>query len=206
MPTKWVVSAHAAAYTKSISGRECIELIPLPTGIELVQFIPEGDTYFDGWEAYNLLMSNPPAFTAVTTLPGYRINRGPSVPAYKIVGDKTWVDSLNLFASGIFVAGDTYHRDERTRYLVPNQWYSLKELLDNQVKSGDTIYWLACRAWFSGDRRLPSPGEPKPKPPPLPPRPLQPPPLPPRPRIGLPPGVLGSVPPGTMHPNTHNWR
>src|SRR5262249_33666959 len=120
----------------------------------------------EGVRAYRALMSNPPDLNAVTKLPGYRVHRGPTVPAYWIYGDKKWWDDVaNCSASGVFIAGDTYHRDGRTSYVAPNEWFSLDSMLNaGGVGPGDTIYWLACRSWCLPDNSvLPAPSaDPKP--------------------------------------------
>ena len=198
MPRAWVVSCHGSTSMEDVqvgsSARtiRAVRLIPVPPGIRFVHFVSEG-TVLDaaGWPAYNALMGSPPDFDAVERIPGYTVFDGASLPDYELTGDDNWVDANNLSASGIFVVGDTLHRDPMTLYLGPGDTYSLGQFFnDPEVRAGDTVYWIACRAWLKDGRLV---GFPKP-PPPLPSRP------PPARATGQISSMLGGLPPGTMSP------
>jgi hypothetical protein len=201
MPRTWVISCHAAISMqdaqvgKSNTTIKAVQLIPVPNGVTLIHFDSEAKVLVGGWEAYNALMKNPPAIGTVQKIKGYKKFTGPSIPNYFMTGEKDWIDSNGLSASGIFIAGDTYHRDPMTLYLLPGQQYTLKEFFeDPEVKTGDTVYWLACRAWMK-DGRLVSFPAPLPAPPGPPPS---------RGAVGgignmlsaLPPGSISSIPRG----------
>jgi hypothetical protein len=197
MPTNWVISAHAASYMQDqkvgSSTIKVVELIRLPPGVSFIHFVPEatGFPVDTAWVAYNCLMTNPPDIAGVKKVPGQKQFKGVSLPNYKITGDNSWIDGLGQSASGIFIAGDTYHKDARTYYIPAGQWYSLKQFFDEGwAQAGDIIFWLCCRSWMN------SKGEsvPFPSPPPPPPRPLKPPPVPTSVLAGLKPGSVHSAP------------
>jgi hypothetical protein len=206
MPRNWVVSCHGAV---SMSDRQVgtsstvkvIELIPVPPGVKFVQFVPEAtllDSGVAGWPGYNCLMQSPPDFAGVSRIPGYNVFSGVSLPNYVMSGDASWIDSNGLSASGIFVAGDTFHRDPQTYLLQPGDQYTLKQFFAYpDLQAGDTIYWLACRAWLKDGAVTSFPKAPEP-----PPRPARaPPPLPGgRSHSGIPTRMLSALPPGSISP------
>jgi hypothetical protein len=170
MPRNWVVSCHASATMQEgnvTAYMHTVELVPLKPGITFMQFGSEANPFPSdrGWQGYYALMKNPPDFGAARNLEGCQEFKGKSLPNYKMSGDNWW-DSNNLLASGIFVAGDTFHKDPMTIYLRPggNPW-SLKEFLaDPEVKSGDVVWWLACRAWLKSGTLVNFPSQPAPQP------------------------------------------
>ncbi len=156
MPTDWVFSGHGLAEATMVSSmggppRLAMQQIPLPPGVTMVFYVNEGDLLYDGWTIYNHLMKDPPDLAALAAHPGRSEVRGTGVPNYVLSGEKGWNDSNGLSASGIFVAGDTQHRNPSTWYFTPAMREPLQTLLNPQwVKPGDRVHWVACRAWGHG--------------------------------------------------------
>jgi hypothetical protein len=215
MPRIWVISCHATVGMQTtIVGEKAtaiqtIELVPVPVGIRFIHFVPEGlplDSGVAGWPAYQALMKSPPDLAAVRRISGYTEFHGASLPNYTMTGDAGWIDDYGFSASGVFVAGDTYHRDPMTGYIAPWGSYTLRQFFaDPEVKAGDTVYWLCCRVWTRGGSAVSVPWQSatpsSSRPPPAilrpPGRPL--PPVPPRMNGGVD-RVLASLPPGTIAP------
>lgn len=156
MPTEWVFSGHGLAEATAMpspggSPRLAMQMFQLPPGVTLVFYVDEAEILHDGWALYNHLMANPPNHAALAAHPGRRALSGICVPNYVLSGEKGWNDANGLSASGLFVAGDTHHRNPVTWYFTPAMRKTLQELLDpTWVKPGDTVHWLACRAWGHG--------------------------------------------------------
>jgi hypothetical protein len=170
MPRNWVVSCHGSATLQQgqTNYMRVVEMVPLKPGITFMQFGSEADPFPNdrGWQAYFALMKSPPDFGAARNMTGCKEFKGQSLPNYKMSGGG-WVDSKNnLLASGIFVAGDTFHKDPMTVYLRPGgQTLSLKQFFsDPEVKSGDVVWWLACRSWLKSGFPVNFPSEPAPLP------------------------------------------
>jgi hypothetical protein len=170
MPRNWVVSCHGSAALqegKSTAYMPTVELVPLKPSLTFWQFGSEANPFPDdrGWQAYHALMKDPPDFAAARSIPGCQEFKGASLPNYRMSGDNSWVDSNNLSASGIFVAGDTFHKDPMTVYLRPERPWSLKDFFaDPEVKSGDVVWWLACRSWLKSASPVNFPSQPAPQP------------------------------------------
>jgi len=171
MPRNWVVSCHAGATLQGVTAHTiATELVQVKPGITFMQFGDEANPLGSdvGWQAYHALMKNPPDFDAARKIKNCKEFTGvvgARLPNYKMIGDN-WIDSNNLLASGVFVAGDTWHKDPMTVYLQPggNSW-SLKEFLaDPEVKSGDVVWWLACRSWMRSGYPVNFPSQPVPQP------------------------------------------
>jgi hypothetical protein len=170
MPRNWVVSCHGSATMqqgRTTSYMPVVEMVPLNPGITFVQFGSEADPFPNdrGWQAYYALLKNPPDFGTARGMRGCQEFKGQSLPNYKMSGD-CWVDAnSHRLASGIFVAGDTFHKDPKTIWIGPGQSWSLKEFLAHpDVKSGDVVWWLACRSWLSSGSPVNFPSQPAPQP------------------------------------------
>lgn len=172
MPRNWVVSCHAAAQVQnlpSLAFLAATELVELKSGITFMQFTSEaiGLDGTVGWHAYNYLMQSPPNFDAARRIPGCREFKGKSLPNYTMWADD-WRDSNNLSACGMFVAGDTWHRDPVTLYFdsrEPGSGPSLKDFFAwSEVKSGDVVWWLACKSWMRYGQGISFPSQPVPQP------------------------------------------
>lgn len=153
MAKNWVVSTHAAAYSSGPA--RTISLTRLPNGVRFYFFEDEGVALAvdKAWKIYDLLMKpfrTAQDYVAVSKIPGYRMFDKPALPNYKLTGDDSWIDPrTKKLASGIFVLGDTYHKDPETLYIQNGQWYSLSEFLSYGTwMPGDQVYWLACRSWM----------------------------------------------------------
>jgi len=153
MASQWVVSSHG--YISKAPGARGIELVQLPTGVTFHFFCPEKSTLAvsDGWTGYKALMKNPPNPGALANLKEYNVFTAPALPDYVITGDESWIDNdsglgTGLSASGIFRAGDTFHKDMKTKYVKNGENITLSAFIKNYgLSSGDHVFWLACREW-----------------------------------------------------------
>ena len=156
MATQWVVSSHGYITLKpTATGAKGVQLVQLPSSVTFHFFCPEKTTLSveDGWTGYKAMMKNPPNPGVLANLKDYNEFSSPALPNYTITGDDSWIDNssgLNtgLSASGIFIAGDTFHKDMRTKYVKAGATLTLADFIkDSGVSSGDHVFWLACREW-----------------------------------------------------------
>ena len=156
MANQWVVSSHGYINrTTTASGAKGVNLVQLPNGVTFHFFCPEKKTLSveNGWTGYKALMKNPPNPGVLANLKDYNVFTSPALPNYTITGDESWIDNTSglgtgLSASGIFRAGDTYHKDLKTKYLKNGQTMTLADFIkDYKLNSGDHVFWLACREW-----------------------------------------------------------
>ena len=85
----------------------------------------------------------------ISKISGYHKYDNPAIPDYAITGEASWIDKHQQSASGIFIFGDEFHRDPRTKYIQAGEWYFLSQFFaERQWSAGDQVYWLACRSWM----------------------------------------------------------